>query len=141
MHIPVNLLRVPQLTPTRASAVDIMTKRIFFILAAFFFSVRAAFGQDVTYIQVEAQPSLARAEDRARFYASSLADVNGFSLGAGWYGVALGPYDPAQARTLLQQLRAEGRIPRDSYLAQPAEFLSQFWPVGAPTEHPGPATG
>ena len=110
---------------------DTMTKRFFLVIAAMFFSLRAAFAQDVIYIQVEAQPSLARAEDRARFYSADLADVNGFSLGAGWYGVALGPYAPDQASTLLQQLRTQGRIPRDSYLAQPTEFLSQFWPIGA----------
>ncbi len=131
MQAAPNLLRVRKDTQNAGRYSDTMTKRFFFILAALLFSLRAAFAQDVIYIQVEAQPSLARAEDRARFYSADLADVNGFSLGAGWYGVALGPYAPSEAQAMLQRLRAEGRIPRDSYLAQPNEFLSQFWPVGA----------
>ena len=108
-----------------------MMTRIFAILATVLLMARAAVAQDITYIQIEAQPSLSRAEQRVRDYATVLRDVNGFSLGAGWYGIALGPYDRDQAEALLSQLRSEGRIPRDAYVAEPSEYQSQFWPVGA----------
>ncbi|MCT4369138.1 trypsin-like peptidase domain-containing protein [Yangia mangrovi] len=86
---------------------------------------------EVVYIQIEAQPSLNEAEARLRDYAGGLRDVNGFSLGGGWYGIALGPYDPEVAAEQLRSLRAAGRIPRDSYLAAAGEYGRQFWPVGA----------
>ena len=86
---------------------------------------------DVVYIQIEAQPSLNEAEARLRDYAGGLRDVNGFSLGGGWYGIALGPYDPEDAAEQLRNLRAAGLIPRDSYLAAAGEYGRQFWPVGA----------
>ncbi|MCR8550703.1 serine protease [Salipiger sp. P9] len=88
-------------------------------------------GQDLVYIQIEAQPSLTQAEEALRGYAGTLEDVNGFSLGAGWYGIALGPYAPEDAGPLLRELRRDGRIPRDSYLAASTEYRDQFWPVGA----------
>ncbi|SDI21020.1 serine protease [Alloyangia pacifica] len=86
---------------------------------------------DLVYIQIEAQPSLNEAEARLRDYAGGLQDVNGFSLGGGWYGIALGPYAPEAAAEQLRSLRAAGRIPRDSYLAASGEYGRQFWPVGA----------
>ncbi|SPF78448.1 serine protease [Pseudoprimorskyibacter insulae] len=108
-----------------------MTKNLFYCLAAFFFFARAAVAQDVAYIQIEAQPSLNLAEQRARDYAGALEDVNGFSLGAGWYGIALGPYNREDALRYMRELRAAGAIPRDSYVATPSEYDSQFWPIGA----------
>ncbi len=99
--------------------------------AALLWAAGAAVAQDVAFIQVEAQPSLRRAEERARDYASYLQDVNGFALGGGWYSIALGPYDPDEAQALLQRLRAQGQVPRDSYLAAPDDFQRRFWPVGA----------
>ncbi|ANT61685.1 peptidoglycan-binding protein [Salipiger sp. CCB-MM3] len=86
---------------------------------------------DVVYIQIEAQPSLTEAEARLRDYSAGLQNVNGFSLGGGWYGIALGPFDPQVAADRLRALRAAGQIPRDSYLAAAGEYGRQFWPVGA----------
>lgn len=92
---------------------------------------QAAIAQERVFIQIEAQPSLAQAEAALRGYASRLDNVNGFSLGGGWYGIALGPYSPDDAGQLLRNLRANGVIPRDSYLAATSEYRDQFWPVGA----------
>ena len=64
-------------------------------------------------------------------YAADLPDVNGFSLGGGWYAVALGPYNADDAETVLRGYRNEGRIPRDSFIAYSPAFRQQFWPVGA----------
>lgn len=107
-------------------------KRIFLpLLFIFFAAMRPAFAQDAAWVQIEAQPSLISAEDRARAYAAELPDINGFSLGGGWYALALGPYSPEDAETVLRGYRNEGRIPRDSFIAYSAAFRQQFWPVGA----------
>ncbi|WP_371226387.1 trypsin-like peptidase domain-containing protein [Roseovarius sp. 2305UL8-3] len=87
--------------------------------------------QQTAWIQIEAQPSLNRAQASIRQYANRFSDVNGFSLGGGWYAIALGPYTPEQAAQRLRALRADRVIPRDSYLAESADFRQQFWPVGA----------
>ncbi|QBF32718.1 serine protease [Thalassococcus sp. S3] len=87
--------------------------------------------QDVVWVQIEAQPSLTAAQDRARVYAARLPDVNGFALGGGWYGIVLGPYLRSDAQRVLQVYRREGQIPRDSFIAQSAALRQQFWPVGA----------
>ncbi|SNR55316.1 serine protease, S1-C subfamily, contains C-terminal PDZ domain [Puniceibacterium sediminis] len=104
------------------------------LLAAVFLTAGAALAQDATYIQIEAQPTLTRAEERARDYTSYLRDVNGFALGNGWYGIALGPYDRAEAEARLRQLRGQGQIPQDSYIADTGVFRGQFWPIGAASQ-------
>ena len=86
---------------------------------------------DVVWVQIEAQPSLARATQRAQDYAAQLQDVNGFSLGAGWYGIAVGPYRRADAEVVLRQYVRQGLVPRDSYIQLSSRFRQQFWPVGA----------
>lgn len=102
--------------------------------------IRPIWAQDTAWVQVEAQPSLATAEQRARAYARVLGDVNGFSLGGGWYAIALGPYAEADADRVLNDLRREGRIPRDSFIAFSGSFRDQFWPVGANLLNVAPVT-
>jgi len=96
---------------------------------------QGASAQDSVYVQIEAQPSLSVAEDRLRDYASILPDVNGFDLGRGWYGIALGPYPRNEANDVLRSLRAQRLIPSDSYLEEPGRYGQRIWPIGA-----GPAT-
>ncbi|MEQ9260067.1 MAG: serine protease [Roseovarius sp.] len=84
-----------------------------------------------TWIQLESHPSLAVTQQAIRAYGAQIEDVNGFSLGAGWYAVALGPYGPEEAEEVLARLRNDGLIPRDSYVAISDNYLQQFWPVGA----------
>ncbi len=86
--------------------------------------------QDRAWLQIEAQPTLREAEDRARAYASAFPDVSGFSLRSGWYGIVLGPYSPESAAGRLVALKAENLIPFDSFIADGSEFRQQFWPVG-----------
>ena len=107
--------------------------RLFF---AFFLwislSTQSLFAQEeVVWIQIEAHPSLSQTEARLRAYAADLPDVNGFALGGGWYGVALGPYARNDAEQVLSVYRAEGTIPSDSYIAFSSAFRQQIWPVGA----------
>src|SRR6056297_4102295 len=88
-------------------------------------------GEPLVWVQIEAQPSLAEAQQSARRYAGDLSDVNGFSLGRGWYAIALGPYRRDEAERVLQVYRREGVIARDSYIAETSDYPRQFWPIGA----------
>lgn len=101
--------------------------------------------EDLVYIQLEARTSLVGGQDSVRTYADRLDDVNGFALGGGWYGVALGPYTRSEANTLLGQLRRSGQIPSDAYIEVPTAYGQQFWPIGAQnttdlTARPAPIT-
>lgn len=108
-----------------------MAFRLLSVIFIFLFTLRPAWAQqDVVWVQVEAQPSLTTAQDRARAYARQLPDVNGFALGSGWYGVVLGPYTRSDAEQVLRVYRAEGSIPRDSFITVTENFRQQFWPIG-----------
>ncbi|KAA8608358.1 peptidoglycan-binding protein [Salipiger aestuarii] len=104
--------------------------RTFLMVSAALLIAEGARAQDRVYIQIEAQPSLRQAEESVRGYAATLNGVNGFTLGGGWYGIALGPFSPDEAAARLRQLRITGQIPRDSYLAASAEYRDRFFPVG-----------
>ncbi|QFT60417.1 Putative peptidoglycan binding domain protein [Sulfitobacter sp. THAF37] len=93
--------------------------------------VLAQAADEIVWVQIEAQPSLTVATDRARAYASTLEDVNGFSLGGGWYGIAVGPYRRADAEEVLRSYVRDGLVPRDSFIQLSIRFRQQFWPVGA----------
>ncbi|MEM8628361.1 MAG: serine protease, partial [Pseudomonadota bacterium] len=97
-----------------------------------------AWAQERFFIQIEAQPTLVEAEERVRDYSSFLPQVNGFRLGSGWYAIALGPYERPSAEARLRQLRREGRIPRDSYVAIDSTYGPRFWPVGVTAINPRP---
>jgi peptidoglycan hydrolase-like protein with peptidoglycan-binding domain len=87
--------------------------------------------QETAWVQIEAHPTLAEAEERARLFARRLPDVAGFALGGGWYAVALGPYTRETAEDVLASYRAAAEIPRDSYIARASDYERQFWPIGA----------
>ncbi|MDR7124049.1 serine protease [Pseudotabrizicola sp. 4114] len=89
-----------------------------------------AAAQQQSWVQVEAQPTLAEAEARASAYAAAFPDVEGYELGSRWYGIALGPYTPEVAAQRLADLRRENLIPRDSYVTDGTNFRARFWPVG-----------
>jgi peptidoglycan hydrolase-like protein with peptidoglycan-binding domain len=92
---------------------------------------RAQSAEDIVWVQIEALPSLAEATDRARAYDTLLDDVSGFSLGGGWYGIAVGPYRRADAELVRRSYVRDGLVPRDSFIQQSSRFRQQFWPVGA----------
>ncbi|WP_299703692.1 serine protease [uncultured Tateyamaria sp.] len=109
-----------------------MLKRIVLAWVVLLASVATVSAQDdAVWIQIEARPNLNEATARARVYAADLPDVNGFSLGGGWYGIALGPYARSDAEQVLRVYRSEGVIPRDSFIAFTSSFRQQFWPIGA----------
>ncbi|MBJ2153740.1 serine protease [Paracoccus sp. IB05] len=84
--------------------------------------------QERRWIQVEALPGLARANERAAAFGAEFGNVWGFGLPSGWYGVVLGPYDGAEVGSVLSALKSGARIPADSYITDGAEFRAQFWP-------------
>lgn len=86
--------------------------------------------QTRAWVQIEAQPTLVAAEERARAYAAAFDDVAGFRLASGWYAIALGPYTADAAAARLAQLRRDNLIPADSFLAAEDQFRAAFWPVG-----------
>lgn len=93
------------------------------------------------WLQIEAQPSLALAQERARAYAALFPDTNGFQVGSGWYAVVLGPYPAARAAAELDALRRENLIPGDSFVSDGKSHRQRFWPVGAvaaPEPEPAP---
>ncbi|MBI6630529.1 trypsin-like peptidase domain-containing protein [Pontibaca salina] len=111
-----------------------MKTMVAFFVIAFSMLSYPAHAQDQrnsAWVQIEARPSLREAQARAQVYAGILADVNGFSLGNGWYAILLGPYMRSDAERVLQVYRAEGQIPSDSFIALSSNLDQQFWPVGA----------
>lgn len=83
------------------------------------------------WLQIEAQPSLPQAEERARDWAGMFPDIAGFAMSTGWYAIAIGPFaDTAEATARLRTLRREGLIPGDSYVSDGGRFRGQFWPNG-----------
>ncbi|NVO54850.1 peptidoglycan-binding protein [Rhodobacteraceae bacterium B1Z28] len=110
-----------------------MTRVLTAILLFLFFGLRAATAQQDqgVWVQVEAQPSLRKAQDRAQAYANVLPDVNGFRLNSGWYAIVIGPYLRSDAEQVLRVYRAEGQIPADSFIAFSSALGQQFWPIGA----------
>jgi peptidoglycan hydrolase-like protein with peptidoglycan-binding domain len=120
---------------------DCRMVRRFFLVFWFAMGLSApAMAQQSTFVQVEAHPTLSKAQERARAYDGALPDVNGFRLRSGWYALALGPYSENEAQRRLSNLRASGVIPRDSYLSDARPYGRKFWPVGgsAATATPTP---
>lgn len=107
---------------------------VFRILVIAFWAVLSTFNiasaQEQAWVQIEAQPNLKLAEDRAKAYALSLENVAGYQISAGWYAVTIGPFSPEQAAGTLSDLKRQGLIPRDSFVTDGTAHRQQFWPVG-----------
>lgn len=106
-------------------------------LLRFFFAVVLCLGaagplwaQGLAWVQIEARPNQASAEERARDYAGGVSDVVGYRLSSGWYAIALGPFTPEVAEDTLLTLRAARVIPRDSFISDGQNFGQQYWPPG-----------
>ncbi|MGL6209917.1 MAG: serine protease [Paracoccaceae bacterium] len=92
--------------------------------------------QDQAWLQIEAHPDLATAEDRARAYESLFPDVTGFATGRGWYLIALGPQSPPAAAGRLFELKQQGQIPPDAFISDGSNHGQRFWPNGALPDTP-----
>ncbi len=80
------------------------------------------------WVQIEAQPDLAGAEDRARAYAALFPETSGFRLRSGWYAIVLGPYSSAEAEQRLANLTGQSLIPADSFITFTRALGDRFWP-------------
>lgn len=112
------------------------------LMAALMFAGTAG-AQQRAWVQIEAKPNQAEAEERARAHAAALPDVVGYQLGSRWYGIALGPYDRAEAEATLRRLRGQNLIPGDSFITDGSNFRRSFWPVAgaaAPPPEAAPET-
>ncbi len=116
--------------------------RQFFVLVIFTIFTAISGGanaQQSAWVQIEAQPSLREGQDRARAYAGVFDNVTGFSVGRGWYAIALGPYTAEGAISTLETLKRENLIPQDSFISDGRSYRQQFWPIGANTLDQPPA--
>ena len=139
VHPPVGLLLSAEIC-RRTSGVGQKGTLLMRVLAAVFglcaLLLTSPLSAQTTWLQIEAQPNLNTAMDRARAYAALFPDVEGYKLGNGWYGIALGPQDKDAAAARLLDLRRQNLIPADSYLALGDSYGQRFWPVGAETTAP-----
>lgn len=110
--------------------------RAFLFLAALLFHLSPAHAQDRVWLQIEAQPTLDEARDRAEAYSGVFPETNGFRLRSGWYGIALGPYGVAEGAARLNALKRENLIPGDSFIADGRDFTEQFWPLAGALSEP-----
>ena len=92
------------------------------------------------WIQLETRLHLEDSMDSIENYARDLSNVNGFEINGGWFGVAIGPYDPEQADADLQKLRAQGIIPRTSFTTSWRNLWRALLPArfGGSTGHSKP---
>lgn len=116
-------------------------RRIFGLLAMLtgLLAAAATLAQEQVWVQIEAQPTEAKGQERAAAYAAAFPDVQGWQLKSGWYAVALGPYDRSAAAARLSDLRRENMIPRDSFVSDGRNHLVQFWPPEGGGTVPAPA--
>lgn len=91
-----------------------------------------------SWVQIEAKPNLAEAQDRAIAWTALFEDVAGFEARSGWHVIALGPYSADAAAARLAELRAENLIPADSFVSDGATYQGQFWPAAGSAD-PAPA--
>ena len=94
--------------------------------------------QEQAWVQIEAQPTQAEATERARAYSAVFPNVAGYALSSGWYGIVLGPYGSEDAAVTLRDLRREGLIASDSFVADGRNFRERYWPDGAAPVAPLP---
>lgn len=116
---------------TQGSNLRIFQKLIGGLVAFVLLAGMATAQDESVFIQVEARTSLNGAQQGVNEYSAKVPDVNGFSLGGGWYGVAIGPYSRTEAQRLMVDLQRRGLIPADAYIEGPDAYGRQFWPVGA----------
>lgn len=112
-----------------------MGLRVFAVLLAAVFVLASApdraVAQSLSWIQVEAQPDIRTARQRARTYARNFPNVRAFRTPTGWYAITIGPVAADQAEARLQNLKDRARVPNDAFLVENRLLLSQIWPVDA----------
>ena len=78
------------------------------------------------WIQLEAQPDRPSAMRSIKRYMRDFGNVVGFNIGAGWFGVALGPYEEDAVEAVWQEFHRSGLIPRTSFITTGTSYRSQI---------------
>ena len=78
------------------------------------------------WIQLEAQPDRPSAMRSIKRYMRDFGNVVGFNIGAGWFGVALGPYKEDAVEAVWQEFHRSGLIPRTSFITTGTSYRSQI---------------
>lgn len=86
--------------------------------------------RNLAWVQVESYTDATQAQNRATIYSNSLDDVAAFQMNGGWYAVVIGPYTRTDANQVLRNYRAQGLIPRDSFLTTTSTLRRQVFPFG-----------
>ena len=81
------------------------------------------------WIQVEAQPDRASALENFEQYKANFDNVVGFDIGAGWFGIALGPYQEKAADRVLQEFLSANLVPRSSFITTGTSYQRQIFPL------------
>ena len=113
---------------TRAFRATPLAICLLFLILQLLVPGRAARAQASLWVQIEARPTLASAEERAEAWSSAFEDARGFRLRSGWYAIVIGPFSGDEAVATLDRLKRENLIPLDSYITDGAEFGASFWP-------------
>ena len=93
------------------------------------------------WIQLEAQPDHPSALQSIERYTQYFGNVVGFDIGAGWFGVALGPYAEDAVEAVRQDFHSSGLIPRTSFITTGTSYRSQILlPAVAPDEPAQPTS-
>lgn len=99
----------------------------------------AGFAQDAV-IRIEAKRGEAAAGEAAATWQRQFDDVVTFPLPRGWIAIGLGPLSPEEAEARLADLKADGRIPADSFVAVPGDAVV-LTPAAAPAAFDPDAAG
>ena len=118
-------MNTPTIVETKGYQGDGMYKLLRVIILALAPSFVLA--QETGWIQIEAKQSLIQAEERAKIYAQELDDIAAHSLGSGWYAISMGPYPTPQAQAILDMLKSQGALPRDSFVSNGQNYRQTVW--------------
>ena len=80
------------------------------------------------WIQLEAQPDRATALESVAQYKENFDNIVGFDIGAGWFGIALGPYQEEAADRFLQEFLNASLVPRSSFITTGTSYQRQIFP-------------
>jgi peptidoglycan hydrolase-like protein with peptidoglycan-binding domain len=118
-------MNTPTIVETKGYQGDGMYK----LLRVIIFALAPSFvlAQETGWIQIEAKQSLIQAEERAKIYAQELDDIAAHSLGSGWYAISMGPYPTPQAQAILDMLKSQGALPRDSFVSNGQNYRQTVW--------------
>ena len=94
------------------------------------FSLWSMVAWSQAWVQIESQPSEASAIERAQAYAARVPNVNAFQTGSRWHVIAIGPFNEAEARQQLRQLRAARQVPSDAFVSDGRSYRGQVFGSG-----------